>query len=235
MASTAPPPPPPRTSSTIALAACSGRLPRITLILSERPSASCSITRNFALASLSSATSRSNTSAATDDLLRQELQRSSSGGTLPSAGAMPASTVRRRLCSVMRGHQRLDAGLLERLRDQAHLLPAPARMHDVGLHQRGDVSRKSTSRRRRSSRAPPRGCPGARRSTSASTPSASSPFISTERTIFTDEALPGAGRDTWRRSRWRSSRRRRPRAIARDQHLALMPLLKKPPITAMSM
>src|SRR3954469_15348933 len=69
------PPPPPRMSSTIALAAWSGRLPRITLILSERPSASCSITRNCALASVSNATGRSNTSPATDDLLRQKLQR----------------------------------------------------------------------------------------------------------------------------------------------------------------
>ena len=46
------PAPPPRTSSTMALAACSGRLPRMTLIASERPSASCSMTRNFALDSL---------------------------------------------------------------------------------------------------------------------------------------------------------------------------------------
>src|SRR5215467_14057631 len=69
------PPPPPRTSSTMALAACSGRLPRITLIFSERPSASCSITRNFALASPSRATSRSKTSAATNDFLGEQLQR----------------------------------------------------------------------------------------------------------------------------------------------------------------
>src|SRR5262252_3451898 len=68
------PPPPPRTSSTIALAACSGRLPRITLIFSERPSASCSITRNFALASPSRATSRSKTSATPDHLVRQKFQ-----------------------------------------------------------------------------------------------------------------------------------------------------------------
>src|SRR5689334_5043029 len=74
------PPPPPRTSSTIALAACSGRLPRITLIFSERPSASCSITRNVAWASLSSATIRSKTSpvtasTATNDLLAEQPQR----------------------------------------------------------------------------------------------------------------------------------------------------------------
>src|SRR4029079_9618850 len=69
------PPPPPRTSSTMALAACPGRLPRMTLIFSERPSASCSITRKFALASVSSVTIRSKVSPATDDLFRQKLQR----------------------------------------------------------------------------------------------------------------------------------------------------------------
>src|SRR5262245_50390548 len=110
----------------------------MTLITPERPSASCSMTRNFALASPSSATSRSNTSAATDDLVRQELQGIAESGHLAIGrsdggihGAAKASFGR--LC-----HQRIDAGLAQRFADQPHLFPAPPRMHGVGLGERGD-------------------------------------------------------------------------------------------------
>src|SRR5579871_5806460 len=137
------PPPPPRTSSTIALAACSGRLPRITLIFSERPSASCSMTRNFALASVSSATSRSNVSDTpesdtADDLLGQKLQRLLERRHLAVGwrdvrvdGAAMALLDRR-------GHQRVDAGLAQGPSHQAHFLPAPLRVDDVGPRQHGE-------------------------------------------------------------------------------------------------
>src|SRR5690349_13611262 len=108
------------------------------LIASERPSASCSITRNFALAPLNSATNWSNTSAATNHLLRQELQRflearhlavgRGDGGVDGAAMALLDHL----------GHQRIDAGLAQRLADQPHLLPAPVGVHDVGLHQHAD-------------------------------------------------------------------------------------------------
>src|SRR5262245_5001200 len=101
----------------------------MTLITSERPSASCSMTRNFALASLSSATSRSNTSAATEDLVRQKLQGIAEARHLAVGrrdgcvhAAAKASFGRLR-------HQRIDAGLAQGPGDQRHLFPAPARMH----------------------------------------------------------------------------------------------------------
>src|SRR5476649_480499 len=133
------PPPPPRTSSTMALAACSGRLPRMALIASDLPSAWCSITRNFALASLNSATSRSNTSPSTDHLLGQNLQRLVEARYLAVGrgdGGIDAAAQ-----ALLGGHrhQRLDAGLAQGLGDQAHLFPAPVGMHDVGLHERGEV------------------------------------------------------------------------------------------------
>src|SRR5476651_1955220 len=138
------PPPPPLTSSTMALAACSGRLPRMALIASDLPSAACSMTRNFAFASLSSATSWSNTSpfersTPTDHLLGQNLERLVEARYLAVGrrdGGIDAAAQ-----ALLRGHrhQRLDAGLAQGLGDQAHLFPAPVGMHDVGLHQRREV------------------------------------------------------------------------------------------------
>src|SRR3979490_2035668 len=108
------------------------------LIASERPSASCSMTRNFALASASSATSWSKTSPATDDLLRQDLEclvktRHLAVGRRDACADRPAVAALDHL-----GHQRLDAGLAQGPGHKAHLLPAPMGMHDVGLHQHGD-------------------------------------------------------------------------------------------------
>src|SRR5262245_23332655 len=132
------PPPPPRRSSTIALAAWSGRLPRMTLIAFERPSASCSMMRNFALASLSSATNRSNMSAATDDLVRQKLQGIAEARHL-AVGRRDGSVHSAAKASLgCPGHQRVDAGLAQGPGDQPHLFPAPAGMHGMGLGERGD-------------------------------------------------------------------------------------------------
>src|SRR5262249_10538461 len=110
----------------------------MTLITSERPSASCSMTRNFALASPSSATSWSNTSAATDDLVRQKLQGIAEIGYVAVGrsyggvhGAAQASLGRLR-------HQRIDTSLAQGPGDQPHLFPTPARMHGMGPGQRGD-------------------------------------------------------------------------------------------------
>src|SRR6476646_1453007 len=136
------PPPPPRTSSTIALAACSGRLPRITLIFSERPSASCSMTRNLALASVSSATSRSKVSpftasTSTNDLLRKQLQRLVERRHL-AVGRRDMGVDGAAMALLDRGgHQRIDAGLAQGLRHQAHLLPAPLGVDDMGSRQHG--------------------------------------------------------------------------------------------------
>src|SRR5580704_4839531 len=108
------------------------------LIASERPSASCSITRNFAWASASSATSWSKTSPATDDLLRQDFQRLFQARHL-AVGRRNLSVDRAAVAALDHfGHQRLDAGLAQGLRHKAHLLPATLGMHEVGLHQRAD-------------------------------------------------------------------------------------------------
>src|SRR4029453_9821913 len=113
------PGPPPRTPSPMALAAWSGRLPRMTLIASERPSASCSMTRNLALDSFSNATSWSNTSAATDDLLRQDLQRLVELRPLAVGGRDAGIDGTAKALLGPLGHQWVDAGLAQRLADQS--------------------------------------------------------------------------------------------------------------------
>src|SRR5260370_28338397 len=98
------------------------------LIASERPSASCSITRNFALASASSATSWSKTSPATDDLLRQDLQRLFQARHL-AVGRRNLSIDRAAVAPLHHlSHQWLPSRLPQGLCHQTHLLPAPMGM-----------------------------------------------------------------------------------------------------------
>ena len=72
--------------------------------------------------------------------------------------------------------------------------------------------------------------------TSASTPNASIPFMSTLRSIFTDEALPGFGPEQLRVEAVGVHPGDHRLASSPATSIgALMPCLKKPPMTAMSM